>query len=180
MKRLILLRHAKAVPLSPELEDHDRVLADRGRADAIRVGQFLREEDTVPELVLCSTAARTRQTLELVVSTWDSPPVIRLLPDLYLARWLTIINLVRQVREAAGSLLVVGHNPGLEECARILARPAGDSKSRKLHQLLQLEYPTAAVTLLDFDIAAWSAVERGEGELEAFVRPRDLRGPELP
>lgn len=178
MKRLILLRHAKAVPLSPDLEDHDRVLADRGRSDAVRVGQFLHEENTVPELVLCSTAARTRQTLELVVSAWENPPAVRLLPDLYLARWLTIINLVRQVRETADSLMIVGHNPGLEECARMLARPPGDSKSRKLHQTLQLEYPTAAVTLLDFEIASWSAVERGEGELEAFVRPRDLRGPE--
>lgn len=178
MKRLILLRHAKAVPLGPELEDHDRVLAERGRLEAVRMAQFLREEGSLPDLVLCSTAARTRQTLELMQGEWGSTLVVREIPELYLARWLTIVNLIRQVRERAETLMVVGHNPGLEEAARILARPPQDAKTRKLHQLLQGEYPTAAMSIFEFEIDPWSAVDRGEGELSAFVRPRDLRGPE--
>lgn len=178
MKRLILLRHAKAIAAAPDLDDRDRRLADRGRADAIRMGQFLKEEACVPELVLCSTALRTRETLDLVVPQLGAAPAVRHLPELYLARWLTIVNLVRQVREKCSTLMVVGHNPGLEEAARKLARPPGDNKARGLHQLLQLEYPTAAVAVLEFDVDLWSAVERGEGDLQVFVRPRDLRGPE--
>jgi phosphohistidine phosphatase len=178
VKRLILLRHAKAVAASPDLEDRDRRLADRGRSDAIRMGQFLKEDGAVPDLVLCSTALRTRETLDLIVPQLFAEPVVRHLSDLYLARWLTIVNLIRQVRDKADSLMLVGHNPGLEEAARKLARPPGDTKARKLHQLLQSEYPTAAVALLEFDVDMWNAVERGEGELLNFVRPRDLRGPD--
>lgn len=164
--------------MAPDLEDHDRVLAERGRTDAARMGQFLREEALLPDLVLCSSAARTRQTLEVMIAGWGEAPSVRELQDLYLARWLTIINLVRQVREAAETLMVVGHNPGLEEAARILACPPGDAKTRKLQQLLHEDYPTAAVTVLSFESEVWSGVERGEGDLETFVRPRDLRGPE--
>ena len=164
--------------MAPDLEDHDRVLADRGRSDAARMGQYLREEGLLPEVVLCSSAARTRQTLGVMLAEWGTTPLVRELNDLYLARWLTIINHVRQVREAATTLMVIGHNPGLEECARVLSRPPGDAKSRKLQQLLHDDYPTAAVTILEFEIESWSAVERGEGELEAFIRPRDLHAPE--
>lgn len=178
MKRLVLLRHAKAVPASPDLEDHERRLADRGRADAIRMGQFLKEEACVPELALCSTALRTRETLDLVIPQLGNAPAVQHVPGLYLARWLTIVNQVRQVRERCETLLVVGHNPGLEECARKLARPPGDAKTRKLHQTLQSDFPTAALAVFEFDIDLWSAVERGEGDLQAFVRPRDLRGPD--
>lgn len=160
--------------MAPELEDHDRVLAERGRTDAARVGQYLQQEGLVPDLVLCSSAARTRQTLEVMIAGWGAPPPVRELADLYLARWLSIINLVRQVREDAATVMVVGHNPGLEEAARILARPPGDGQTRKLMQLLIEDYPTAAVTVLSFEIHAWSQVERGEGDLDSFVRPRDL------
>lgn len=177
MKRLILLRHAKAVGQIAGLDDRDRTLADRGRSDAIRVGQYLREENSVPELILCSTAMRTRETLDLVVSQLGSVPTVRLMSELYLARWLSIINLIRQVREAADVLLVIAHNPGLEDCARKLARPPGDTKGRKLQQALQAEFPPAALAVFDFDIGNWSAIERGEGELEMFARPKDLRGP---
>jgi phosphohistidine phosphatase len=178
VKRLVLLRHAKAIPAAPDLDDRDRRLADRGRSDAIRMGQFLKEEACVPDLVLCSTALRTRETLDLVVPQLGSAPVVRHLPELYLARWLTVVNLVRQIRERADTLMVVGHNPGLEESAKKLARPPGDAKTRKLHQLLQSDFPTAALAVLEFDADMWGAAERGEGELLHYVRPRDLRGPD--
>ena len=178
MKRLVLLRHAKAIPAAPDLDDRDRRLADSGRSDAIRMGQFLKDEGCVPDLVLCSTALRTRETLDLIIPQLFATPVIRHLPELYLARWLTIVNLVRQVRERADTLMIVSHNPGLEEAARKLARPPGDTKARKLHQLLESEYPTAAVAVFEFDADLWSAVDRGEGDLQIFVRPRDFRGPD--
>ena len=174
MKRLILLRHAKAVGDRPGLEDRDRILADRGRADAIRMGQFLHEEDCVPERVICSPAARTRQTLELVLPQLGASPDVQVRDELYLARWLTILTLIRQTPNVAASLMVVGHNPGLEDCARKLARPPGDAQGRKLHEALRQNYPTGAVAVLDFDVADWNRVEAGEGELEHFVSPKDL------
>ena len=178
MKRLVFLRHAKAVGMSPGLEDRDRVLAERGRADAIRMGQYLREEDCVPALVLCSSAARTRQTLELVIPQLGAKPKVQHLDALYLARWVSMFNLVRQVESTAEIMMVVGHNPGLEECVKKLARPPGDSQGRLLHEALQAQYPTGAVAVLDFEVASWSGIERGEGELVHFVCPKDLRGPE--
>jgi phosphohistidine phosphatase len=178
VKRLVFLRHAKAVPAAPDLNDRDRRLADRGRSDAVRMGQFLKEEAYVPDLVLCSPALRTRETLDLVLPQLPATPLARVVPELYLARWLTIVNLVRQVRDQGDTLLLIGHNPGIEEAVKKLARPPGDTKTRKLHQILEAEYPTAAVTVLEFDIGTWSTIERGEGELLTFVRPRDLRGPD--
>ena len=178
MKRLVFLRHAKAAPAAPGLDDRDRVLAERGRADAIRMGQYLREEDCVPALVLCSSAARTRQTLELVIPQLGARPKVQIVDALYLARWVSIFNLVRQVESTAEIMMVVGHNPGLEECVKKLARPPGDAQGRRLHEALQAQYPTGAIAVLDFEAAAWNGIERGEGELEHFVYPKDLRGPE--
>ena len=174
MKRLILLRHAKAVSDRPGLEDRDRVLADRGRADAIRVGHFLREENCVPQAVLCSPAARTHETFDLILPQLVPPPWVKFVDELYLARWLTIHSLVRKTAKAVDALMVVGHNPGLEDCARKLARPPGDAHGRRLHEALRQKFPTGAVAVLDFDISEWSRVEAGEGELEFFSTPKDF------
>lgn len=174
MKRLILLRHAKANPDKPGLDDRDRVLADKGRADAIRMGQYLQEEGCAPDVVICSPAARTRQTLELALPQLETSPAVRYLDELYLARWLTIVNAIRQTPKATDTLMVVGHNPGLEDCARKLARPPGDAQARKLHDALRAKYPTGAVAVLDFDVSDWKSIEAGDGELEFFATPKDL------
>jgi len=174
VKRLVLLRHAKAAPDKAGVDDRDRVLADRGRADAIRMGQYLKEQDCVPELVLCSPAVRTRQTLELALPQLGAAPAVRHLDELYLARWLTIVNIVRQTPRSVAALMVVGHNPGLEECARKLARPPGDAQARKLHDAMREKYPTGAVAVLDFELPDWKTIEPGQGELEFFTAPKDL------
>lgn len=174
MKRLILLRHAKAEPDKAGLDDRDRALTDRGRADAIRMGQFLREEGCVPDLVFCSSAERTRQTFELVLPQLGKLPGVTALDELYLARWLTIINQIRLAPKTAAALMVVGHNPGLEDCARKLARPPGDAQGRRLHEAMRAKFPTGAAAVFDFVIADWSLVAPGEGELEFFASPKDL------
>ncbi|HUO98967.1 MAG TPA: histidine phosphatase family protein [Rhizomicrobium sp.] len=174
MKRLILLRHAKAAPDRAGLDDRDRDLAERGRADAIRMGQWLKEQECVPDHVLCSTAVRTRRTLELVLPQLGILPAVQPMDELYLARWMTIVNAVRSAPKAAGVLMVVGHNPGLEDCAHKLARPPGDAQGRKLHEAMRTKFPTGALAVLDFDLADWSRIEPGLGELEHFVAPKDL------
>ena len=174
MKRLLLLRHAKACRDKPGLSDIDRTLTDRGRADAIRMGHFLKEEALAPEAVLCSPAARTRQTVELILPILETPPPVHIVRELYLAKASKIAETVRHAPTDAATLMVVGHNPGLEYCARALARLPSGGKARKLYDVMTEKFSTAALAVIGFDIAEWSAVEPGMGTLELFLRPKDL------
>ena len=174
MKRLLLLRHAKAAREGSGIDDITRRLAERGREDAVRIGHFMHEEVYVPDLVLCSTALRTHETLELLLPELGTRPLVQYRADLYLARPEAILSAIRQAREAAGSVMVVGHNPGIEECGHGLARPPADRKMRKRYQLMSDKFPTGSLAVIDFDVARWSDISPGEGELELFVRPKDL------
>lgn len=128
-----------------------------------------------PALVLCSTAERTKETLELVLSALASEPEIRYDRALYLAEW---PQLLAEIREApsVSPLLLVGHNPGLEQLAIALAlqpqNPAERSRAEKMAQ----KFPTGALAVLDFDIRAWGGVKPGLGRLVDFARPKDLGG----
>lgn len=175
MKRLFLLRHAKASPEKAGLDDENRPLIQRGRTDAVHIGGFLRAEVYVPGLVLCSTAVRTRQTLDLLLPELEAAPHVRYLDELYLAKASAILALVRSTAGNEGSLMVVGHNPGLEDCARELVRQPADRKLRKRYEAMAEKFPTSALAVIDFDVASWSDVAAKSGELEAFVRPKDLR-----
>ena len=175
MKRLFLLRHAKAERDRPGVDDEARVLAPRGREDAARIGRFLNEEVYLANLVLCSAAARTRETLELVLPQLNAKPAVKYLDELYMADSEAILDLVRQTREATGSLMIVGHNPGLEECARSLVRPPDDRKLRKRYETMMEKFPTGALAVVDFEAEQWSAIGGWVGALELFVRPKDLQ-----
>lgn len=175
MKKLLLLRHAKTCRDRVGLDDFDRTLTDRGRADAIRMGHFLRGTGLVPGEVLCSPAARTRQTLEFVLPALPESLTVHYERELYLAKTSKIVELLRHGR-VAETLLVIGHNPGLEYCARTLARLPHGHKARALYDSMTEKFPTAALAVLAFDIAEWNGIEPGVGTLERFVRPRDLGG----
>ena len=175
MKRLLLLRHAKAEREVPGIDDEARALAPRGREDAARIGRFLREEFYVADLVLCSTALRTRQTLELLLPELGVRPAVQYLPELYLARRDTILSVIRQARDGADSLMIVGQSPGLADCAQALTREPDDRKMRKRYQAMAEKFSTGSLAVLDFEIAQWHGVEAGSGELEIFVRPKDLQ-----
>jgi phosphohistidine phosphatase len=120
VRTLHLLRHAKSSWDDPSLADHDRPLAGRGRRDAKRIAEHIRRSGIEPELVLCSTAARTRETLALVEPALGSPAV-ELEDDLYGASADELLARIRRVPDAVGSVLVIGHNPGLHELALALA-----------------------------------------------------------
>ena len=175
MKRLFLLRHAKTERDHPGIGDEARALAPRGREDAARIGRLLREEIYVPDLVLCSTAARTRQTLELLLPELGMCPAVQYLDELYLARSDTILSVIRQARDGAGSLMIVGHNPGLAVCAHALTREPDDRKMRKRYLAMAEKFSPGALAILDFKIAQWHGVKADTGELELFVRPKDLQ-----
>ncbi|HJW41239.1 MAG TPA: histidine phosphatase family protein [Rhizomicrobium sp.] len=174
MKRLLLLRHAKAVPAEPGMEDHERGLLPRGRQDALKIGRYLAKEDLEPEVILASTSRRTAETTDLLTGELPGTQRVDYLEGLYLAEPEVILSIVRLAPDKAASLMVVGHNPGLEHVATFLAREPVKRKERDRFDAIEEKFPTAALAVLEFDVARWRDVAAGEGALKDFVRPRDL------
>jgi phosphohistidine phosphatase len=163
MKLLHLLRHAKSSWDDPALADHDRPLAPRGLKASERIAEHVRRTKIAPELVLCSTALRTRQTLAALLPVLGSDVEIRLEDELYEAGRHELLARVRQVDDAVSSLLVIGHNPTLHELALFLSGRA-DVLDR---------FPTGALATLAFP-ADWAVLDEGGAELQSFVVPREL------
>jgi len=172
MKRLFLLRHAKAVSAEAGTEDFDRTLVLSGMQDAGQMARYLRRSDHRIDLILCSASARTTQTAELVLHQIEAEIDYR--DNLYLASAARIVAAVRGAPAAASSLMVVGHNPGMEECAGQLAREPVRRKERARHEALEEKFPTCALAILDFAVNRWRDIEPGAGKLTDFVRPKDL------
>ncbi len=161
MKRLLLLRHAKSDWSRPGLPDHDRPLNRRGLKAAPRMGRLLRELDLVPGLALVSTAVRARETARLALEAAGAPEdALRLLPDLYGASPGDILETVSEEGGSAGNLLVVAHNPGMEDLV------AGFADGWE-------PFPTAALAVLSIRDGGWSDVS-SRGVLENVYRPREL------
>ncbi len=129
MRRLMLLRHAKSDWSSPGMPDRDRPLNARGIADARTMNVYFSRHALIPELVLCSPAKRTRQTMDAIVKGWPKEVELKFADRLYEATPETIVSLIRAVPAAVHALLVIGHNPGLHETARMLVA-AGDRGAR--------------------------------------------------
>ena len=167
MKRLYLLRHAKSSWKDSSLPDHDRPLAGRGRRAAKAMSRHLREQDLQPELVLCSTARRARETLERMQPALGAATV-ELERDLYAASADALLGRLRRVPDTVASVLLIGHNPGLQDLALDLARSPRSAGE------LATKFPTAALVALEVPAANWRELDRGTAEIVAFVRPRDL------
>lgn len=174
MKRLLLLRHAKAVPGGPKVDDHSRALAERGRRDAPAVGRYMARHHLRPDLILSSTSKRTVETSELVFGEFTKRPETEYLEALYLAEPEAIFSIVRRVPRKQDTLCIVGHNPGLEVAASLLAREPVRRKERDYFDAIEEKFPTCALVVLDFDVGQWRSIEPGAGALMDFVRPRDL------
>ncbi len=174
MKRLLLLRHAKAEPQGAGIEDHERALMARGRDDAPKLGRYISARDYAPDFIVASTSRRTVETVELVTETLAGAQRIDYLEALYLAEPEVILSIVRLAPDKMNTLMVVGHNPGLEQAAAALAREPVKRKEKDRYDLIEEKFPTAALAVLDFAVARWRDVAPGEGVLKDFVRPRDL------
>lgn len=163
-KVLYLLRHAKAALAEPGMQDIDRPLNGRGRQACSLVAGYLRQAG-LPDEVLCSAARRTRETLELVAGALDWTPPATHSARLYLA---SLPTLLQHIRKAAGArLMLVGHNPGIEELAGELAGSGDREALARLHA----KYPTAGLAVISFQVDDWSKVVPRGGRLEAFVTP---------
>jgi phosphohistidine phosphatase len=175
VKRLLLLRHAKAVPGDAKTDDHERALNARGQHDAPPMGAEMHHRLYIPDLALCSTARRTVETWERVAPEFDTLPKAEFLDALYLASPKTILKLVQSTDDEVNTLLVLGHNPGLEDCAAALARKAAAQDERAMFEQMRDKFPTSALAVLEFGIAHWRDVVPGAGALADFIRPRDLK-----
>jgi phosphohistidine phosphatase len=165
-KRLVLVRHAKSSWAHPELADHDRPLNARGRSAAAVVGDHLRQANVRPDLVVCSSATRARQTLELLRFAPDTPVLIE--DGLYGATAGELLARIHAVPKAVESLALIAHNPGIEDLARMLA-----STERAL--AAAEKFPTAAVAEFRIPIERWQDLTPGRARLESWVVPRDVK-----
>jgi phosphohistidine phosphatase len=172
MKRLFLLRHAKAQPADGGTEDFDRTLLLSGMQDGAGMARHLRKNEHKLDLILCSASARTTQTAELVLH--ELAAEIEYRDNLYLADAGKIIAAIRAAPASFSALMMVGHNPGMEDCATALAREPVRRKERARHEALEEKFPTCALAILDFDIGRWRDVTPSSGKLVDFVRPKDL------
>ncbi|MCA0274831.1 MAG: histidine phosphatase family protein [Proteobacteria bacterium] len=167
MSRLLLLRHAKAGWALPGMRDFDRPLDATGAADAEATGAAMRASGYVPELTLCSNARRARETLEGIAGSADTGRVI-FTDDLYSSDAAGYLDKIRE-NGRHSSILVIGHNPMMEDLAMAVT---GDGEEQALHTL-HTGFPTAGLAVIRFE-QELSAAELGKGYLEAFLTPADL------
>lgn len=173
MLELMLLRHAKSSWDDPGLGDAERPLTPRGGRAAMAIGATMAERSLVPDHVLCSPARRARETWDLVSGQLDDTVPADIVQDLYdFGDGSALLNVIRSFEGKARRLMLVGHNPSMENLARRLA-VAGD---RRLLARLAAKYPTGALAVVAFDGEDWPEAGSSPGTLMHFIRPRDLEG----
>lgn len=164
MKTLLILRHAKSSWDNAHLNDHDRPLNARGRADAPHVGERLKAEGLQPDLILTSSAERALATAEAVAVACGYNGELRVEQQLYHAYPETYRAVLQTVGDEYGRVLFIGHNPGLELW---LAELTGQ----------EVIMPTAALAQIVFDISCWASMsEETTGQLVQVWRPREVSG----
>lgn len=162
MKTLLLLRHAKSSWANDDLADYDRPLNERGRGDAPRMGRLIRREGLTPELIVSSSAKRAAATAELVALELPFDGELRYTERLYLAEPWVYIDIARQTADDVAMLMLVGHNPGIEELVEHLT---GES----------VRMATAALAFIRLPVERWGEVAaRRQYELTGFWRPKEL------
>jgi phosphohistidine phosphatase len=171
MLTLFLLRHAKSSWSNPMLADRDRPLATRGMKDAPLIGKAMAERSIDPELVLCSSARRTRDTLELILPELRVEPKVVYEDALYHASPEEMLEILHGIQPGANRIMVVGHNPEIQAFAIDLV----GSGPKHLRERLMTKFPTAALVVINFASGLWKSVTVNSGTLNLFLAPRDLR-----
>jgi len=168
MRTLTLLRHAKSGWDAPVARDFDRPLNARGRKAARAMGREMRRLGLGFDVVLASPAVRVTETLTELAQGYGAAVDTQFDEAVYLAPAETLLALVRAVDDSDARLLLVGHNPGMEQLALLLAGAGA------LRDEIAAKYPTAALAEIGFDVAHWREVAPGKGRLARFIRPREL------
>src|SRR5437016_4247303 len=168
VRMILLLEHGNSGWSDPSVADLERPLAPRGERASQRIAKYIRQKKIRPALVLCSPSLRTRQTLEAIESSLGKQSVIELEPQLYAASEGELLERLQALPESVDSVMLIGHNPGLHELARLLA-----SRGAELPRLEQ-KFPTGALATLVVDSESWAALGPGDGELVDYVVPRQF------
>ncbi|HTT46769.1 MAG TPA: histidine phosphatase family protein [Pseudolabrys sp.] len=170
MRRLLLLRHAKAERSEPGTKDISRVLIDRGRKDAAKIGAYMAAHALVPDRVILSPSARTQETWKYAAAAFHPAPAATSAERIYDAPPHTILAVIKDTPASAHTLMVIGHNPGLHELALMLVAAGGIDARERLREKL----PTSGLVIIDFAVDNWSKLQPQSGRLERFVNPKTL------
>ncbi len=165
MKKLILFRHAKSSWDDSTISDHDRPLAEKGIKTAPIMGKFAKKEKLIPDKIICSTAVRARQTLDLFIKTAGIKVETEYNECIYSQDKTKIIKIIQSQEDALRSIMIVGHNPDLEELVEYFT---GET----------FPYPkfsTAGIAVLEFNVDSWKKVEEKKGKLVIFKSPKMLK-----
>ncbi len=168
MRTVILLRHAKSSWSDSSLADIDRPLAPRGKRASRKLAKHIRRKKIQPALVLCSPSLRTRQTLEAVEASLGKRCVVEVAPQLYGASAQELLEQLQALPDSVGSVMLIGHNPGLHDLALVLA-----SRGSDLPHLAE-KFPTGALATLVVGSDDWAALSPGTAEVVDYVVPRQL------
>jgi phosphohistidine phosphatase len=172
MLTLFLLRHAKSSWSNPALADRERPLATRGINDAPLMGKAMAERGLDPDLVLCSSARRTRDTLDLVLPELKVEPKVIYEDALYHASPKAMLEILHGIQPGENRVMLVGHNPEIQAFALDLV----GSGPKHFRERLMTKFPTAALAVVNFASGLWQSVTVNSGTLNLFLAPRDLRG----
>ena len=175
MKKLTLLRHAKSGWDDPVARDFDRPLNKRGERAAKVIGTWMKREGLSFDHIIASPAVRVIDTLDQVVTTFGPLGEPTWERRVYLASSATLMDVLRELGTEYDNVLMVGHNPGLED---LILDIIPDVKGDALRDAVYEKYPTAAVAEMEIDISDWADIDRNSGKLTRYIRPRDL-DPEL-
>lgn len=169
MRRLLLIRHAKAEPGIGQ-NDYERALTERGRADAARLATFLATREPLPAVLIHSGALRTKQTAEIFAAHWPRRVELQQEIGLYDATQEMLLHRAQALADPVACVGFVGHNPGIGELAVALSGQGAHSEIRRM----AMKFPTCAVAEIDFDAASWDDIGRRTGLLSLFLTPSDL------
>ncbi|MCK9541247.1 MAG: histidine phosphatase family protein [Novosphingobium sp.] len=175
MKRLGLYRHAKSDWHDARARDFDRPLNERGRKGAAAMSWHMRDYGHQWERVIASPAVRVAETIEIGSAALGVTIPVNWDRRIYLASSATLLDLIREIEGDPASVLMVGHNPGLED---LIFDLVPDDGHNPLRQIVEDKFPTAALAVIELDIDRWADVEEGKARLVHLMRPRDL-DPEL-
>ncbi len=170
MKTLYLLRHAKAENASPSQDDHARVLSETGRGQAMRLGEYARRSGlALPDYGLCSTAARTRETLKIFTEAAQAAPQAQFTDKLYHASTGAMLEQIRRIPDTAARALLVGHNPGIHQLA---AQLAGHGEERLL-DAVNMAYAPCTLAVFELE-GGWAAASLRTATLANVITPEAL------
>ena len=166
-KTFYLLRHADPEPRG-NVQDHDRHITKRGSQEAMAIARLMQENQWLPEVVQCSTANRTRDTLAQVLHAWDRKDIpVQYHKTLYLPSAGQLLEHLRQFDDQYTRAMIVAHNPGVTQACRFLA----GMSTPEAEDALIMGFPTAGLACFTFPEESWQAINPGSGFLECLIGP---------